>query len=159
MSLNLFISFSELCPHLFFCCTNLRQITSIDEATSALDSESEAMVQEAIDKMICGERPAGDKENNTASAMTVIIVAHRLSTVQNSDIIFVVEAGKIVESGSHEELMRNTDGSYANLISRQIKDMRESRKEMGEDSSFKSSSLINMNDSLVSLNDDRSYAS
>lgn len=139
-------------------CTYFREITSTDEATSALDSESEAMVQEAIDKMISGERSTGDNDNSTASAMTVIIVAHRLSTVQNSDIIFVVEAGKIVESGSHEELMRNSDGSYANLISRQIKDMRDSRKETGEDGSL-TSSLMNMNDSLVSLNDDKSYTS
>lgn len=116
------------------------------------------MVQEAIDKMICGDRSSPDYDNTT-SAMTVIIVAHRLSTVQNADIIFVVESGKIVESGSHNELMRNTDSSYANLIKRQIKDsMRESRK-IGNDDSSMASSMMNLNDSLVSLNDDKSYSS
>ena len=116
------------------------------------------MVQEAIDKMICGKRCSSSDANNSTSAMTVIIVAHRLSTVQNADIIFVVESGKIVESGSHNELMQNTDGSYANLISRQIKDsMRESRKVNGEDSSMTSS--MNLGDSLLSLTDDRSFSS
>ncbi len=119
------------------------------------------MVQEAIDKMICGDRsPSRGVSDKSTSAMTVIIVAHRLSTVQNADIIFVVEAGKVVESGSHNELMRNADGPYSNLISRQIKDMRDSRKNatMVDDGSM-TSSIMNLNDSLVSLNDDKSYTS
>ena len=118
------------------------------------------MVQEAIDKMICGDRSSPDDGNNITSAMTVIIVAHRLSTVQNADIIFVVEAGQIVESGSHDVLMGIPDGSYANLISRQIKDsMRESRKEVNGEEYSMSSLMNSMNDSLLSLNDEKSYSS
>lgn len=97
------------------------RILLLDEATSALDAESEAMVQEAIDNMISRDRANDSTGEQASSSMTVIIVAHRLSTVRNADTIFVVEAGKIVESGSHEELMKASNGSYANLISRQMK--------------------------------------
>ncbi len=95
------------------------RILLLDEATSALDAESEAMVQEAIDNMISKDRlREGD---SSASSMTVIIVAHRLSTVRNADIIFVVDKGQVVESGTHDDLIQNEDGCYTNLISRQMK--------------------------------------
>lgn len=74
------------------------------------------MVQEAIDKMISKDRV---KDGN--SGMTVIIVAHRLSTVRNADIIFVIEKGRVVESGCHDELLENVNGPYSNLIKRQMK--------------------------------------
>ena len=51
----------------------------------------------------------------------VIVIAHRLSTIRNADVIHVVEAGKIVESGSHDDLIQNSKGAYFNLIGRQIK--------------------------------------
>ena len=85
------------------------KILLLDEATSALDAESEALVQEAIDAMI----------RNT-NGMTVIIVAHRLSTVRNADTIFVINEGSVVESGSHHHLIQRESGQYSALIQRQL---------------------------------------
>ena len=81
------------------------QILLLDEATSALDNESEAVVQEALDKLDTGR--------------TTIIVAHRLSTVRNADMIVAMEAGKVKEVGSHDELMEN-QGLYFSLVNRQL---------------------------------------
>lgn len=80
-------------------------ILILDEATSALDSESERLVQDAMLKLM---------ENRTS-----IIIAHRLSTIQHADLIVVVEEGRIVESGTHEELIRNTAGIYRKLYEMQ----------------------------------------
>jgi ATP-binding cassette subfamily B (MDR/TAP) protein 9 len=93
------------------------RVLLLDEATSALDAESEATVQEAIDTML---KRGGDPLTGLG-AMTVIVVAHRLSTVRNADIIYVVEKGEVVESGNHDMLIENVDGPYSRLISRQIK--------------------------------------
>lgn len=79
-------------------------IMLLDEATSALDTESERLVQDALYKLM---------ENRTT-----VVIAHRLSTIQNADKIVVLEAGKIVEVGSHTELI-NHDGLYKRLIDMQ----------------------------------------
>ena len=83
------------------------KILIFDEATSALDSENEANVQEAINNII-------NKKN-----ITSIIIAHRLSTVKNADIIYVMNKGKIVEFGCHDELIKK-NGEYKKLIQRQL---------------------------------------
>ncbi|MFD2161733.1 ABC transporter ATP-binding protein [Paradesertivirga mongoliensis] len=79
-------------------------ILLLDEATSALDTESEKLVQSAL--------------NNLMKNRTSLIVAHRLSTIQNADIILVLESGAIVESGSHAELIRK-NGLYKKLVEMQ----------------------------------------
>ncbi|CAH8332285.1 unnamed protein product [Eruca vesicaria subsp. sativa] len=77
-------------------------ILLLDEATSALDAESEKSVQEALDRVMVGR--------------TTVVVAHRLSTVRNADVIAVVHEGKIVEFGNHENLISNPDGAYSALL-------------------------------------------
>jgi len=89
----------------------------MDEATSALDAESEHIVQSAIDDMINGQRSL---DGDQSRSMTVVIVPHRLSTVRNADTIFVVDSGKVVEQGSHEELVARESGVYNGLIRRQL---------------------------------------
>ena len=76
-------------------------IMILDEATSALDTESERMVQDALEKMM---------ENRTS-----LIIVHRLSTIQKADLIVVMERGKIIEQGSHHDLMQN-NGMYKKLV-------------------------------------------
>ena len=77
------------------------QILILDEATSSVDSHSEKLIQEATDKMTEGR--------------TSIIIAHRLTTVKKADRIIVLDKGKIVEIGNHEELLQIEDGYYRNL--------------------------------------------
>src|SRR5690606_16375508 len=76
-------------------------IMILDEATSALDTQSEKLVQEALDNMMANR--------------TSVIIAHRLSTIMNADKIIVLNDGKIIETGNHHELL-NKNGTYANLI-------------------------------------------
>ncbi|MCX6085967.1 MAG: ABC transporter ATP-binding protein [Caldiserica bacterium] len=74
----------------------------LDEATSALDTESEQQVQEAIEHLMRGR--------------TTLVIAHRLSTIQGADTIYYLEDGRLVEQGSHAELMDNPDGKYRALV-------------------------------------------
>jgi subfamily B ATP-binding cassette protein MsbA len=82
-------------------------ILLLDEATSALDSESERLVQEALAKLMRGR--------------TTLVIAHRLSTVRDADLIAVVESGRIVETGSHQALLAE-GGTYARLHRLQLSD-------------------------------------
>jgi subfamily B ATP-binding cassette protein MsbA len=84
-------------------------ILILDEATSALDTESERLVQEAIDRLLSGR--------------TVFVIAHRLSTVVHADLILVLENGRIVDRGTHEELL-DRGGSYHRLHSLQFRNDR-----------------------------------
>jgi len=79
-------------------------ILILDEATSALDSESERLVQEALNRLMEGR--------------TSVVIAHRLSTIRNADKIIVIDQGKVIEQGNHEDLIA-LNGTYTNLVNLQ----------------------------------------
>mmetsp|Transcript_3431 Transcript_3431/g.3905 ORF Transcript_3431/g.3905 Transcript_3431/m.3905 type:complete len:482 (-) Transcript_3431:2569-4014(-) len=81
------------------------KVLLLDEATSSLDNESEKLVQNALNTLMQGR--------------TTLIIAHRLTTVEGADVICVVNNGRIIESGSHEELLKRKDGHYRALFRRQ----------------------------------------
>uniref|UniRef100_UPI00398E4F8C ATP-binding cassette sub-family B member 10, mitochondrial-like isoform X2 n=1 Tax=Pristiophorus japonicus TaxID=55135 RepID=UPI00398E4F8C len=81
------------------------KILLLDEATSALDSENEYLVQEALDRLMEGR--------------TVLIIAHRLSTIQNADAVAVLDQGRIVECGTHRQLLANSEGLFRKLVEKQ----------------------------------------
>ncbi|MCW8816300.1 MAG: ABC transporter ATP-binding protein/permease [Ignavibacteriaceae bacterium] len=83
-------------------------IMIFDEATSALDSESEILVQEAIERMMKNR--------------TTVVIAHRLSTIRNATRIIVIERGKIIQTGTHQELMLRENGLYKKLYEMQFRD-------------------------------------
>ena len=80
-------------------------ILLLDEATSALDTESEAQVQAALERLMAGR--------------ATLLIAHRLSTVKGADRIYVIDQGRVVETGDHTTLLRNRSGLYARLAQAQ----------------------------------------
>ncbi|KAG8066441.1 hypothetical protein GUJ93_ZPchr0004g40415 [Zizania palustris] len=79
------------------------KILLLDEATSALDADSESIVQEALDRLMVGR--------------TTVVVAHRLSTIRNVNMIAVIQQGQVVETGTHDELLaKGSTGAFASLI-------------------------------------------
>lgn len=82
------------------------RILILDEATSSLDSESERLVQDALEKLMVGR--------------TSIVIAHRLSTIRKADQIMVLDCGRIVEKGTHDQLLKLENGIYRNLSSLQF---------------------------------------
>jgi ATP-binding cassette subfamily B protein len=84
---------------------NPQSILVLDEATSSIDTETEHLIQEGL--------------HNVLKGRTSIIIAHRLSTVRDADQIIVLRRGRIIEQGSHDELLRG-DGAYARLYNSQF---------------------------------------
>ena len=82
------------------------KILLLDEATSALDTESEAVVQDAL--------------NKASQGRTTIVIAHRLSTIKHAKIIYGFDSGRIVEKGTHEQLMSGPTGVYQTLVKNQV---------------------------------------
>jgi ATP-binding cassette, subfamily B, bacterial MsbA len=89
-------------------------ILVLDEATSALDSESESLVQEALANLMLNR--------------TSFVIAHRLSTIRRADAIVVLERGRIVEIGRHDDLVARPDGTYATLYQMQLLEVRRERR-------------------------------
>jgi subfamily B ATP-binding cassette protein MsbA/ATP-binding cassette subfamily B protein AbcA/BmrA len=93
-------------------------ILLLDEPTSALDTESEALVQEALERFMAGR--------------TTVVIAHRLSTIRNADRVLVLQDGRIIEEGTHDELMAR-QGRYQALYLRQFEDAQWPAPEEGYD--------------------------
>jgi len=91
-------------------------ILVLDEATSALDTESELLVQEALANLMLNR--------------TSFVIAHRLSTIRRADAIIVLERGRVVEIGRHDELLARPDGTYATLYQLQLLEGRKAERRM-----------------------------
>ena len=115
------------------------KILILDEATSSLDNRTEKQVQKALD-------------NITKKNITTIVIAHRLSKIKNADIIYVMKKGKIIEKGTHDELLE-LNGNYASLIKNQLaedeaRNLNDISKNITRASSISSNMTI-MNDNFI----------
>jgi ABC-type multidrug transport system fused ATPase/permease subunit len=106
-------------------------ILLLDEATSSVDSITESKIQESLDKLCAGK--------------TTFVIAHRLSTILKSDQILVIDEGKLVESGTHDELLEKK-GAYHKLWTTQLKLQSEVEKKAAEEKAEKEEDLILFND-------------
>jgi len=91
-------------------------ILVLDEATSALDAESELLVQEALANLMLNR--------------TSFVIAHRLSTIRRADAIIVLERGRVVEIGRHDDLLAHPDGTYATLYQLQLLEGKKAERRM-----------------------------
>ena len=109
------------------------KILILDEATSALDNKSEKNVQKALD-------------NISNKNVTTVIIAHRLSTIQNADVIYAIKNGKVLEKGTHHELLK-LNGYYAGMVKSQMdgNDQKDKKDKINK----KHSSLYSMNSSNI----------
>ena len=98
------------------------RVLLLDEATSALDNVSERAVQDALE------------DARAENEKTIVMVAHRLSTVKNADAIVVLDGGKVVERGTYSDLMKIENGHFVNLVmAQQMNDGEEAEEEEEED--------------------------
>ena len=103
----------------------------LDEATSALDTESESLVQKALE--------------NASVGRTTIVIAHRLSTIRNADKIIGFHSGKVMEQGTHDELMQIDNGVYFNLCNMQTFDKDKSGEKVEKKEKFDKTKSIKNN--------------
>ncbi|XP_020251903.1 ABC transporter B family member 11-like [Asparagus officinalis] len=115
------------------------KILLLDEATSALDAESERIVQDALLRIMVDR--------------TTIVVAHRLSTVKNADSISVVHRGKLIEQGSHSELIKDLDGAYSQLV--RLQEINNESEEVPSSEPEKSASIFHSTKSFGRYNSQR----
>ncbi|HWT36350.1 MAG TPA: ABC transporter ATP-binding protein, partial [Paraburkholderia sp.] len=107
-------------------------ILIFDEATSSLDSESEVLIQQAMERLMVGR--------------TTLVVAHRLSTVRALDRLLVLDRGRVVEEGSHEQLIRIDNGLYRRLFERQALEL---TKGLLDDGPLRGSAHFSSDPSLI----------
>lgn len=105
------------------------RVLVLDEATSSLDSESEALIQEAMKRLMVGR--------------TSIVIAHRLSTVRLMDRILVFDQGRVVEEGKHEELVRREGGTYRRLFERQALGLVAGEEQAFDDERYSAENAVN----------------
>jgi len=107
------------------------KILLLDEATSALDTESEKLVQDALEKLMKGR--------------TCMVIAHRLTTIQNANKIIVMEKGEMKEIGTHHDLLNIQNGAYSKLAKRQMAFGDKSEKKEEKETQKEKEILVDLN--------------
>ena len=88
----------------------------LDEATSALDALSEVAVRAALEKTVSSSSSSSPSSSSSSSFSGCLVVAHRLSTIVNADVIHWMEGGRVVESGNHQELTGTEESKYGKMV-------------------------------------------